>query len=67
MLNCSKKIDWKEDTAPVVSEYMRRMWKAGYNENYRKAILTQALVIYDKKWEDEEQGIRPVYRPKDER
>ena len=41
------------------------MWKAGYSENYRKAILTQALAIYDKKWEDEEEGIRPVYRPKD--
>ena len=65
MLNCSKKVNWKKDTAPIVSEYMKRMCKAGYNENYRKAILTQALAIYDRKWEEEEKGIRPVYRPKD--
>ena len=65
ILNCSRRLDWEKETAPVVSEYMLRMRMAGYNEKYRESILTNAVNIYAKKVQDEENGVRPVYRHKD--
>jgi hypothetical protein len=32
LLNCSRELDWKEEIAPVASEYMYRMKLAGYRE-----------------------------------
>ena len=64
LLNSSHRLDWKKETAPVVTEYMRRMKVAGYPEKYRKEILKHALGIFDKKWEDHRNGIQPIYRPK---
>ena len=43
---------------------MTRMMEAGYQESYRKAILTSALDIYHKKIKDEEEGKRPLFRSK---
>ena len=65
LLNSSERLVWKEDIAPVITEYMRRMMVAGYGENYRKSVLQHALGIYDKKWEDHRNGIRPICRPKE--
>ena len=65
LLNCSKKLDWESDTAPVVGEYMRRMRKAGYTERYREGVLRQALAIHDTKWKDHHEGKRPIFRRKD--
>ena len=65
MMNSSKRLDWKEETAPVVTEYMRRMKVAGYGERYRRDVLRHALNIFDKKWEDDRNGKRPIFRPKD--
>ena len=64
MLNSSHRLDWKEETAPVITEYMLRMKAAGYNEKYRKEVLTHALCIYDSKWEEHRNGSRPIFRPK---
>ena len=64
LLNSSHRLDWERDTAPVVTEYMKRMKVAGYGERYRKEVLKHALSIYDKKWEDNKNGIRPIFRPK---
>ena len=64
MLNCSRRLEWKEEAAPAVSEYMRRMKVAGYGERYRENVLKQALSVYDNKWKDNEEGVRPVFRPK---
>ena len=44
---------------------MYRMQLAGYKENYRTSILRSALNIYKEKLEDERQGRRPLYRPKE--
>ena len=50
---------------------MLRMKKAGYGQHYRKNTLQRTLGIYDNMKEDEEQGERPLNRPrrwkKDER
>ena len=64
LLNCSHRLNWKEEISPVVTEYMRRMMIAGYRENYRKEILKHGLGIFRKKWEDHRNGIRPIFRPK---
>ena len=64
LVNCSRKLDWESDTAPVISEYMLRMKLAGYGEKYRENIARKAINIYKKKIEDEERGIRPLFRPK---
>ena len=64
LMNSSHRLNWKEETAPVITEYMRRMKVAEYSEKYRKNILEQALRIYDKKWEDDRKGVRPIFRPK---
>ena len=44
---------------------MSRMMEAGYPERYRKDTLCRCLRIYDKMVEDDANGIRPLYRPKD--
>ena len=64
MLNCSRNLNWERDTVPFLNDYMRRMMEAGYKESYRKAILTNALSIYHKKIEDDEEGKRPLFRDK---
>ena len=65
LFNSSKKLDWKTEIAPVISDYMSRMMEAGYPERYRKDTLCRGLRIYDKMVEDDTNGIRPLYRPKD--
>ena len=57
-------LDWKICVAPVLSSYMARMMYCGYPEKYRRDTLTRALRIYDKMIEDENNGTRPLYRPK---
>ena len=65
LLNSSAMLDWKTEVAPVISTYMARMKQAGYPENYRKDTLNRALRIYDKMLEDDKNGVRPIYRPKE--
>ena len=65
LLNSSHRLDWKEETAPVITEYMERMKNAGYKEEYRKNVLQHALGIYDRMWMEHREGIRPIFRPKD--
>jgi hypothetical protein len=64
LLNSSPMLDWKTCVAPVLSSYMARMMHCGYPEKYRRDTLTRALRIYDKIIEDENNGTRPLYRPK---
>ena len=64
LMNCSFRLNWEEETAPVITEYMRRMKVAGYAEKYRKEVLEHAIAIYDKKWEQDKNGTRPIFRPK---
>ena len=64
ILNCSSKLNWERDTAPVITEYMLRMKIAGYGEKYRENVVRKALFIYKKKVKDDKQGVRPIFRPK---
>ena len=63
-MNCTRKLDWKENTAPFINDYMKRMRIAGYGEKYRGNIVRKAINIYKKKVEDHEKGVRPLFRPK---
>ena len=65
LFNSSRMLDWKTETAPVISGYMSRMMQAGYPEKYRRDTLCRSLRIYDKMVEDDTNGVRPLYRPKD--
>ena len=44
MVNTSEKLDWNESMAPVLTDYMGRMYQAGYDESYRRRVLERALV-----------------------
>ena len=48
----------------MISEYMLRMRLAGYGERYRENIVRKAIMIYKKKVDDDEKGLRPIFRPK---
>ena len=64
-MNSSARLNWVGEVASVISHYMARMREAGYAENYRKNTLKKSLRIYDKMVEDDMEGKRPIYRPKD--
>jgi hypothetical protein len=65
IMNTSARLDWKEDVAPVLSDYMGRMMLAGYSEGYRKNVLQHAFRIIDKKKEEVDNGVRPMFRKKE--
>ena len=64
MLNCSRRLNWDKETAPVISDYMLRMRKAGYRESYRKSMLVGALNIYEQKIKDDKDLRTPLFRDK---
>ena len=65
MLNTSSRLEWNESAAPVLTDYMQRMMKAGYSQGYRKNVLTHSFRIYDKMRREDEDGSRPIYRKPD--
>ena len=65
LFKSSRRLSWKENAAPVLTEYMTCMMIAGYPEKYRKYALCRALRIYDKMVEDDLNGHRPLYSPTD--
>ena len=48
-----------------VHTHLARMVHCGYPEKYRIDTLTRALRIYDKMENDDKDGTRPLYRPKE--
>merc|ERR1712240_688905 len=50
VLNCSRNLDWDNQIAPFVTEYMIRIKIAGCSETYRKTVLEHAIRILDDKW-----------------
>ena len=65
LMSSSERLDWDREVAPVISRYMARMMQAGYPELYRKNTLCKAIRIFDKMRKDDQEGTRPIYRPKD--
>ena len=65
IMNTSSRLNWNEEVAPVLTDYMGRMFTAGYSEGYRKSEIQLASRILDRKKQDEVNGIRPFYRKKE--
>ena len=63
-MNTSTKLDWDMYVAPELSEYMKRMQVAGYDQRYRKSTLLSAIRIHDKMIMEHEQGTVPLHRPR---
>ena len=64
-MNTSSRLDWTDQIAPILTDYMVRMKEAGYDEKYRKLILEKAFKNHDRIVKDAEEGRTPVNRPKD--
>ena len=64
ILSTSRRLCWEESVAPVLSQYMKQMQTAGYDQKYRKNTLVNALRIFDKMVLEDSQGVRPLHRPK---
>ena len=62
--NTSRDLPWDEYVVPVLSEYMRRMKQAGYNQEYRQHVLEHALNIYQARIRDSDDGVKPLNRPR---
>ena len=60
--NTSRRLNWEEYVSPVLTEYMRRMKAAGFDENYRKNVLLNALARSDARIRRAEAGEVPLNR-----
>ena len=67
LLNSSPMLNSRDEVAPVISNFMARMIEAGcgYPVKYRKDTLDRALRIYNRMVEEDRNGVRPLYRPKE--
>ena len=62
--NCKKELDW-EQKAKHLGDFMQKLKNSGYDEKFRLEVLKSSLNGYDKIIEDDEKGIKPVYRNKE--
>ena len=65
VLESSVGLDWDQEVAPVITTYMSRLRRAGYDQKFREMTLTRALGIYDKMKKENEVGVRPLNRPRE--
>ena len=63
LMNTSRRLSWSQYFVPILEEYMKRMMKAGYHEEYRKDVLAHALNIYQTKLDENDAGGVPLNRP----
>ena len=67
LLNSSVRLDWDQEVAPVITTYMSRLRRAGYDQKFRELTLTRALGIYDKMKKEDEDGQENGSKRKNER
>ena len=63
MCNTSRLLDWDQFVVPVLNDYMLRMARAGYHQEYRKNVLLNAFAVYDSKVKKHIDGDCPINRP----
>ena len=66
LLCCSSNLD-KEEMVEVMEEFARTMRRSGYEERFRHEVITDAMRGYQKLVREEEQGGRPLDRPREYR
>ena len=61
--NCRRSMNWSIK-AKILSEFMHSMMASGYSEQYRLEVLKSGLKGYQRQCEDNDNGIKPLYRPR---
>ena len=61
--NISKTLPW-ETTVKHLNDFSERMKLSGYNEDYRYQVIKSGVEGFDKMLEEEQNGGRPINRPK---
>ena len=61
-LNCNEFVPWQRVTEHV-NEMVARLQYSGYCKKFRYEVVDAAIKAHDKIKRDDEQGIRPMYRP----
>ena len=64
LLNCSKELNCT-DKRKHLDNFMQLLKNSGYDEKFRAEILNSGLKGFNKIVKAEQDGVRPVYRPKD--
>ena len=62
LLNCSEDLPW-EHKAEKANKMMMKVQYSGYGQEFRHDIVKSAIKAYNKIVEEEEDGIRPMFRP----
>ena len=60
---CSPNLDERE-RVKVMEDFARLMKRSGYKERFRHEVISDALQGYAKRVKEEEEGRRPLNRPK---
>ena len=60
----TSKYEKEEVKKNSLSEFSLRMKCSGYNEKFRKEVITDGIRTFEKQVERSRRGIRPLYRPK---
>ena len=64
MLRCSPLLEWSRVTEHL-NGMMRRLQFSGYDQRFRAQVLKSAFTAYDNIKQEDAEGVRPMYRPKD--
>ena len=64
MLRCSPLLEWSRVTEHL-NGMMRRLQFSGYDQRFRAQVLKAAFTAYDNIRQEDADGVRPMYRPKD--
>ena len=64
LLNTSPLLD-KSERVEVLEDFAAKMWRSGYNKRKRVEVIHGALAAYQCRARLEEEGVRPMYRPRD--
>ena len=63
MLHCSRQLPW-ETVLGHLNNFMRKMQYSGYDQTFRYVVAKSAINAFETIRNSEEQGIRPIHRPK---
>ena len=61
--NHSRGLDW-ERSRQVMEEWSRKLRRSGYPETMRHEVIKASVDRYEKMCLEEDEGIRPIYRPR---
>ena len=64
MLNCSPELRW-EVKAKHLSDHCQKMRNSDYSESFRLDVIQAGIAIWEQKVQQDKEGVRPLYRPRD--